>query len=435
MKPYCDYKTSALPRIPKIPSHWRMVRAKFQLKEIDVRSLTGDEELLSVSHITGVTRRSDKNVTMFESESYEGSKLCWPDDLVINTMWAWMGALGVSGLHGIVSPSYAVYRQRNPQEFNPKYLHYLSRLSLYVAEYNCRSTGVNDSRLRLYPDRFLNIPLICPPRAEQDAIVLFLEAKERDIAAFIANKRRTIELLKEHKTALINRAVTHGLNPKVKLKASGIPWLGEIPEHWKTLSIGQMSEMLQTGPFGSQLHSHEYVSGGIPIINPSHMRAGRVTPDSDCAVSKTKWQELSRHAVQLGDIVFARRGELGRCALIAENEIGWLCGTGSLIMRPKMGVTLDNYLITALCLPGVAEYLTKQSVGSTMDNLNTAILANQRLTITPIEEHRKIVENLSAYNSEFDHLGGYAEREIALMEEYRTALISDAVTGKIDVRP
>lgn len=161
---YPVYRNPKMPWLPAVPEHWDEQRAKVFFHEVDERSRTGSEELLSVSHLTGVTPRSQKNVTMFKAESYTGHKLCRPGDIVVNTLWAWMAALGAARHTGLVSPAYGVYRPHQPEIFNPAYLDYLLRTRAYVAEYNCRSTGIRASRLRLYPNQFLDIPLIKPPR-------------------------------------------------------------------------------------------------------------------------------------------------------------------------------------------------------------------------------------------------------------------------------
>jgi type I restriction enzyme, S subunit len=149
MQRYPAYKDSLFDWLGKIPSHWEEKRAKWYFDKVDERSETGDEELLSVSHITGVTPRSEKNVTMFQAESYVGHKLCKVGDLVINTMWAWMAALGVSQYDGIVSTAYGVYRPKSKDIFDSRYLDYLLRTKGYAGEYLCRSKGIWTSRLLL----------------------------------------------------------------------------------------------------------------------------------------------------------------------------------------------------------------------------------------------------------------------------------------------
>lgn len=200
-------KQSGIEWLGEIPRHWEVTRARYYFKEIDDRSEEGKEELLSVSHITGVTPRSEKNVTMFMAESYAGSKTCQPGDLVINIMWAWMGALGVSEYGGIVSSSYGVYRQKQ-KLFNWQYLDYLLKTRPYVAEFTCRSTGIRSSRLRMYTEDFFGVPIIRPSLDEQERIVHYIEQEHAQIDDAISSAEREIDLIKEIRTALISEAVT-----------------------------------------------------------------------------------------------------------------------------------------------------------------------------------------------------------------------------------
>ena len=229
LAPYPAYRAARVGWLGNIPAHWLEKRGKAFFREVDERSASGDEELLSVSHTTGVTPRSQKNVTMFKAESYVGHKLARPGDIVVNTMWAWMAALGVAKQTGIVSPSYGVYRPLNDQNFNAAFLDYLLRIPNMKWEYVCRSKGIRTSRLRLYADQFLDTVYPCPPREEQDRIVSFLRAKDSDIRRLIRNKRRLIELLIEQKQGIINRLVTYGVNTQAPIKATGIDWMPAIP--------------------------------------------------------------------------------------------------------------------------------------------------------------------------------------------------------------
>ena len=205
---YSGYRQPVMRWLPPVPEHWCEQRAKTFFCEVDERSRTGQEELLSVSHLTGVTPRSQKSVTMFKAASYVGSKLCRPGDIVVNTLWAWMAGLGASSHAGIVSPAYGVYRPRDPDSFNPLYLDYLLRTRAYVAEYIGRSTGIRSSRLRLYPNQFLDIPLLQPPRPEQDQIVAYLRAQDAHIARFIKAKRDLIGLMTEQRSVRAEQAAS-----------------------------------------------------------------------------------------------------------------------------------------------------------------------------------------------------------------------------------
>jgi type I restriction enzyme S subunit len=246
LRPHPEYKDSGLPWLGKIPAHWEEKRGKYYFREVDERSVTGHEPLLSVSHVTGVTPRK-ANVTMFMAESNVGYKICRPGDLVINTMWAWMAAMGVARQVGLVSPSYGVYRPRRDDLYAPEYLDHLLRTQPYASEYLCRSTGIRASRLRLYPDDFLDIRIVRPPANEQKAMVKFIDRHDQAVHRFIRNRQRLIEVLNEQKQAIINRAVTRGLDPNVKLKPSGVEWLGDIPEHWEARRLRTLAAVRASG--------------------------------------------------------------------------------------------------------------------------------------------------------------------------------------------
>jgi type I restriction enzyme S subunit len=209
LDPNVPMKDSGVEWIGQVPEHWNVRRAKYLFNEINERSNAGNEELLSVSHMTGVSPRSEKtNVYMFMAEDYTGSKLCRKNDLVMNIMWAWMGALGVSGQTGIVSPSYGVYRQKYKNTFNPIYLEYLLKTTKYIEYYNKVSTGLHSSRLRFYGHMFFAMDIGFPDYDEQNSIVRYLEEQTSRIDQAVAVQDSQIEKLKEYKTTLINNAVT-----------------------------------------------------------------------------------------------------------------------------------------------------------------------------------------------------------------------------------
>lgn len=193
---------------PHSPSHWRRLRNKDLFFEATELSREGHEELLTVSHLTGITPRSEKNVNMIESESLEGYRVVRPGDLVINTMWAWMGALGVSSIAGLVSPAYGVYRPRSGAEVNSSYFDYLYRSRPYVMEMTRHSRGIWESRLRLYPETFLRLPIVVPPLDEQRAIVDYLDAETARIDELIREAEQLVGLARERRSALITAAVT-----------------------------------------------------------------------------------------------------------------------------------------------------------------------------------------------------------------------------------
>lgn len=210
LDPKVRVRDSGVPWLGEIPAHWEIERARWLFRERDMRSTTGDEEMLTVSHLTGVTPRSEKDVNMFEAETNEGYKLCEPGDLVINTLWAWMGAMGTAPVKGIVSPAYNVY-EPGPR-LAPAYIDALVGLPVFAQEVTRYSKGVWSSRLRLYPEGFFEVHLPVPPQEEQRAVVEHIARETAKLDAVRAATERTIALLKERRSALIAAAVTGQLD-------------------------------------------------------------------------------------------------------------------------------------------------------------------------------------------------------------------------------
>ena len=200
-------KATGIPSLSGIPASWQVLRNKVFIRETNHRSIDGNDEMLSVSHITGVTPRSEKMVYMFEAESTVGYKLVRPGDLVINTMWAWMGAAGVSDMHGIVSPAYGVYEFDNSIML-PKFYDVLVRTPAYIAEMTRFSRGVTSSRLRLYPDEFLRLSSPVPPIKTQKAIIERHASHESTTSQARKCIARQIQLLLERRQALITAVMT-----------------------------------------------------------------------------------------------------------------------------------------------------------------------------------------------------------------------------------
>ena len=208
LDPNVRLKSSGVEWLGEVPKHWEVVRGKFLFRCIDVRSRTGEEELLTVSSEHGVVPRSSATVTMFKAESYLGYKLCWPGDLVINSLWAWGRGLGVSRYHGIVSSAYGVYRLRPPFSKYCHYIHRLVRSTPFNLELRVRSKGIWISRLQLTDEAFLGALFPVPPVPEQAAIVSFLDRTTAALDAATTSAQRETSLLREYRTRLIADVVT-----------------------------------------------------------------------------------------------------------------------------------------------------------------------------------------------------------------------------------
>jgi type I restriction enzyme S subunit len=431
LRPYASYNDSEHSWLGALPDHWSKKRAKYFFTEVDERSMTGEEELLSVSHLTGVTPRRHKNVTMFLAESNVGHKRCRPGDVVINTMWAWMAALGVARETGVVSPSYGVYRPIAANGLSSDYVDRLLRTPTYAAEYVRRSTGINSSRLRLYPDRFLAMPIICPPMHEQLAIVDFLAYVDRRIDRCILAKLKLIRLLEEHVRTIIGRTVTQGLEPNVSLKASSIEWLGKVPKHWEVVAL-RLRYSVQLG----KMLDAKNIRGDylVPYLRNTDTQWGRVNSDN-LPTMDIRPDEYGRYTVRGGDLLVCEGGEVGRAAIWdgPDNTVGYQKALHRL--RPLRASRDDPRFLYFVLL-----YAAKQGVfqadGSenTIAHLTAEKLRRYRLAFPPIAEQGAIAVCLDEMVKAVERLVELEKLEISLLREYRTRISSDVVTGKLDVR-
>ena len=249
LKPYPTYKFSDVEWLGNVPVHWEVRRFKYLLRERDLRSVDGSEQLLRVSQYTGVTQRKrtgggDEPDT--RAESLVGYKCVEPNDFVVNIMLAWNGSMGVSQFHGIASPAYCVYRFR--MGIHPWYFHHLLRSPAYKARIKAVSTGVVESRLRLYTDDLYRLEALFPTLPEQTAIVRFLDHADRRIRRYIRAKQKLIALLEEQKQAIIHQAVTGQIDvrtgqPYPSYKDSGVERLGDVPAHWEVRRLRTVAEM------------------------------------------------------------------------------------------------------------------------------------------------------------------------------------------------
>lgn len=258
LDPHAPMRDSGVPWLGEIPAHWNVERARWLFRERDQRSEDGAEELLTVSHLTGVTPRSEKDVNMFEADTLAGYKRCQPGDLVINTLWAWMGAMGVSFGEGVVSPAYNVYEPTD--ELDPAYVDALSRLPVFAQEATRHSKGVWSSRLRLYPEGFFRMLLPLPPLSEQRQIVTALQSKREQLSRLETPATKAIELLKERRAALIAAAVTGSIEVPTTPRDIGriedhederhdLPECGTVSQDfWSSPTLEELAAAQDVGP-------------------------------------------------------------------------------------------------------------------------------------------------------------------------------------------
>lgn len=415
----------------EFPAHWEVLRIKNLFQEMDSRSETGSEELLSVSHYTGVTlkRESLENEDdhLTNAESLVGYKLVQQGDLVINIMLAWNGSLGISPYNGITSPAYCVYRVKGNN--NPEYFGYLFSTNLFKAEFRRHSTGIIDSRLRLYSDKFFSIFTVVPPKPEQDEIVQYIKAQEEKINLFIQKKQRFIELLKEQRQSVISELLTNGLNSEVKKKYSGIDWIGEIPAHWEIRRlrfIGQCQNGINKGA--------EYFGTGFPFVSYGDVYKNETLPSDVEGLVVSTEDDQHNYSVLEGDVFFTRTSETVEeiaIASVCTKTIPNATFSGFLIrFRPVDNILTPSYSKYYFRCQLHRSFFVKEMNIITRASLNQNLLKNLPVIIPPIEEQKQIVSHIKSETATIDTALAKAEREIELIREYKEAMIAEAVMGK-----
>lgn len=276
------------------------------------------------------------------------------------------------------------------------------------------------------------VSVLDAPISTQRAIADYLDRETARIDALVAAKRRMTQMLDERFDTFAHLASIGGVGAVERRRSpSGV--YGVIPSAWTETPLRHLGCEVQTGPFGSQLHAEEYVEDGWPVVNPMNLIDGRITSVAGMAVSAAKQLELSRHALAEGDIVFGRRGEMGRAGLAGTDQVGWLCGTGSLRLRLTTAAVLPEYLLLLLRTPPAKAYFSLSSVGSTMENLNSEIVLAFPTLVPSTAEQLAIVEEVQDASSKRERLVAVLRRQVALLRERRQALITAAVTGQLDI--
>jgi type I restriction enzyme, S subunit len=389
------------------------MRNKELLFEAQTLSTDGSEELLSVSHLTGVGPRSEKNVTMTEAESLDGYRIVEQGDLVINTMWAWMGALGVARHAGIVSPAYGVYRPRPSAPFEPRFFDYLYRSTEYVMEMTRVSRGVWSSRLRIYPEVFLRMAVPVPPLGEQRAIADYLDRETACIDTLIEEQQRLIEMLRERRVATIAEA----------LDGTEMTRLRRLVDPERPMTYG----ILQCGPV---------VDGGVVYIGPSDIVGEGRSPVRTAL--RTTSPEIAaayqRSVLAGGDIVVSIGPAYGKVAVISKDLSGanLTQDTVRVALRPDLACT--RFVVWTLLSRQTTDYWDYEIMGATFRRLNLGTLARTPIPLPSLDKQRRIAAYLDEQTAKIDTLITETERFIELARERRAALITAAVTGRIDVR-
>lgn len=414
---YAEYKQSGVEWIGETPSHWLMARNKDIFFERGSLSQNGDETLLTVSHITGVTRRSEKNVNMFMAETMEGYKHCRQGDLVINTMWAWMGALGTANEDGICSPAYGVYAPKRFMPYNPRYFDYLYRIPNAISEMTRNSKGIVSSRLRLYPKDFFQILTALPPYHEQVAIAAYLDIKTTQIDRKIGLLAQKATQYGKLKQSLINETVTRGLDKFVPMKDSGVAWIGEVPIHWKVERVkdyvifkkGKTPTTFTDDPTFLPYLSMDFLREKDKMVN-------YVMPQEGLVIINDGELLVLWDGANAGEIMIGKKGCLSSTMAV---------------VKAKKSFFDESFFYFFLKM--LESRFKDFSNGTTIPHFSPAVLFSDSFGIPSLVEQSVISAYLDVKTKSIDRIVTTINDQIDKLKDLRTALINDVVSGKIKV--
>ncbi|MGH3644335.1 MAG: hypothetical protein ACRDUX_35555 [Mycobacterium sp.] len=402
------------------------------------RNQTGQSDLpiLEVSLRTGVRVRdfdaSNRKQVMSDKEKYKRARA---GDIAYNMMRLWQGAVGVAPVEGLVSPAYVVAQALTGTD--PRFYEYLFRTDAYMNEVNKFSRGIVPDRNRLYWEDFKQMPSPFPPRDEQAAIVHFLAHVDRRIRRYIRAKQKLIKLLEEQKQAIIHRAITRGLDPSVRLKPSGVDWLGDVPEHWEVVRLKEVTTRLEQG-WSPQCDAQPAGRGEWGVLKVGCVNRDTFDPNQNKKLPPAL-DPVSDLEVRDGDILVSRantRELLGLAAVALKPREKLLLCDKLFRFRAQPNKSEARFLVLAIRGRRSRAQIECSTNGASdsMQNIGQAVLRNLQLALPPIDEQRRVVAFADAETTLLVATIDRACREVELVREYRTRLIADAVTGRLDVR-
>ena len=426
---YSKLRESNVPWLGQIPVHWGIERARhlFEEQNREVRGSDGVVTAFRDGQVCLRSRRRSAGYTMAILEhGYQGIRR---GDLVIHAMDAFAGAIGISEDDGKATPEYVVVTPFDAETQSRYFANILrvmaARDYIFVL---CPSVRERAPRFRFV--RFQQALLPIPPPEEQGQIVKFLDYETAKIDALIEKQQQLIALLKEKRQAVISHAVTKGLNPDAPMRDSGVEWLGKVPAHWVVLNLNRVVRTF----VDYRGRTPEKTDEGRPLVTAGAVRNGIVDLDrAPQFVSEETYHLLrQRGEPEQGDLLFTSEAPLGEVAIVEDVEIA--CAQRIIMFKLDRTRIKPQFMWLYLrSQAGQDEILTKAS-GSTAEGIRADRLRRCRVLVPALEEQARIVTHVANELSGFDEILQKASEQTELLRERRTALISAAVTGKIDLR-
>ncbi|CCO22315.1 restriction endonuclease subunit S [Maridesulfovibrio hydrothermalis] len=425
---YEKYKNSGIPWLGDVPEHWKAIKTKHLFSE-RVQKGYPNEPLLAATQTKGVVPKS-----MYENRTVEAQKdlhllkLVNSGDFVIS-LRSFQGGIEYAYYRGIISPAYTVIVPN--KRILPEYYRYLAKSKNFISLLKTCVTGIREGQNINY-EILRKTPMPVPPQKEQQQIARYLDWQTSKINKFIKAKKKFISLLNEQKQNIINEAVTKGINPDVEMKDSGVEWLGEIPAHWDVRKFKHISKFYSGGTPSKAIDS--FWKGNIPWVSPKDMKSKYILDASDHISAEAVESSATSYVDEGQMLMVVRSGILRRTipVCITKRMVTFNQDIRAIILNRKTIYTEYLYALINGCEKTLLDEWLK--VGATVESIEYKYMANCYLPIPPIDEQQLIVSFLEKETILIDKTVTRTEQEIELIQEYRTRLVSDVVTGKVDVR-
>lgn len=430
-KKYPIYTESEIQWIREMPKDWELLKAKWLFKE---KSLKGypDETLLSVSKGRGLIPRDQLEFkTVMAFKDLENFKLVVPNDFVIH-LRSFQSGFELSKVQGIVSPAYTVFSGK--ELIYSRYYQYLFYTKGFIDYIAATTQSLRDGKPIAY-NTFGDMELPLPPYKDQKKIAGFLDFKTDSIDLLIKEKEKLIELLEEKRQSMITEAVTKGLKPNVKMKNSGVEWIGEIPEHWEINKIKNVAEIHSSNIDKKSVEGEKE----IRLCNYVDVYYNdEITKDLNFMKATAKPEQIEKFTLRFNDIIITKDSEspsdIAIPTWVAEDLDGILCGYHLALIRAKTNVLNGQYLYYLLESESIREQFYLKANGVTRFGLSKEAVKNGIIPCAPLKEQQEIASYLYAVHQEVKWAIIRLKDQIEKLKEYRQSLIYEAVTGKIDVR-
>lgn len=432
---YPRYKDSGVAWLGEVPGHWAVIAIKRVCAVVGGSTPKSDQDDYWEGEIIWVTPADLSRLTGFEIHdsmrtiTSAGLASCGttivPEGSIVLSTRAPIGSLGIAAKALCTNQGCKALVPNGP---NSRLLAYI----LTAANEALNVRGKGTTFLELSSDELGAFLVPLGTAEEQTAIATFLDRETAKIDALVAEQEKLIALLHEKRQAVISHAVTKGLDPNVVMKDSGVEWLGEVPGHWACIRLKQLVIESVAGPYGASLTKAMYAPDGYRVYGQQQVIADDFSV-GDYFIADEKYGEMRRYTVFEGDVLVSVMGTIGKVAVVPSDAPPGIINPR--LVRYRCGDLIQpRYLQSVLMCQKHQEHLLLESNGTTMDGLNMLTLGRVPIPTPPIDEQTQILKYLKEQAQEFDPLVSQARTAITLLQERRTALISAAVTGQIDVR-